>query len=349
MLGYSVAQYLSRFQISSPLWGQKLIPLLDYTFSNNYVDNSELSSAFYQIVNKYTNTTELPLESLQHYVQEMGYGYILEFFQPDEEAAQRLVSFLVVIHFLKGSRKGLELILDIMGISGTIVEWYESIPLGVVNTFTLLIDSDTLTGNDNPETYKNFEKFVRSYVYPEVNFVIIYRAKINYIIYSDMQGTMKIKYPCFIDATKIALLVQNNINLDLTSGLDWTFIDCYKDVYDRIIPNSTEEWYNINSVTWRNDSIFYGAYGIWNEPCVLGASAESVVVDTGEFLNYVINLTYSKQVIDPYSSISIKWRTSADNITWSEYIEFSETVNDFRYYQFKVTFNCPYNRLIILE
>jgi hypothetical protein len=186
LLGYSVAQYLSRFQISSPLWGQKLIPLLDYTFSNNYVDNSELSAAFYQIVNKYTNTTELPLESLQHYVQEMGYGYILEFFQPDEEAAQRLVSFLVVIHFLKGSRKGLELILDIMGISGTIVEWYESIPLGVVNTFTLLIDSDTLTGNDNPETYKNFEKFVRSYVYPEVNFVIIYRAKINYTIYSDM-------------------------------------------------------------------------------------------------------------------------------------------------------------------
>jgi hypothetical protein len=160
---------------------------------------------------------------------------------------------------------------------------------------------------------------------------------------------MKIKYPCFIDATKIDLLVQNNINLDLTSDLDWIFTNCYKDVYDRIIPNSTEEWHNINSVTWRNDSLYYGATGIWSEPCVVEASAESAVVDTGEFLNYVINLAYSKQVIDPFSSVVIKWRTSADNITWSEYTEFSETVNDFRYYQFKVTFNCPFHRLIILE
>lgn len=346
MLGYSVAQYLSRFQISTPLWGEKLIPLLDYTFSNNYVNRGEMSEAFYQIVNKYTNTTELPLESLTYYVKEMGYDYIIEFFNPDEEGAQRLVSFLVLIHLLKGSRKGLELILNIMGIKGTISEWYETDPLGVVNTFTLAINSDTLVNNEDPQTYRNFEKFVRNYVYPEVNFVIIYNANITYNIYSDMQGTMKIKYPCIIN-TDLGLYSQNNINIKLTTDINWNYTNCYKDVYDRIIPNCANTWQNINSQTWENTGQFYGENGIWGEPS-LSSYAESPIIDTGTAQNTLITLVYGKEIVDPRSSIVVKWRTSTDNITWSDYIEFNGLIANLRYYQFKVIFNCPYNGLIIL-
>lgn len=376
MLGYSIANFISKFQIESPLWGQKLIPLLDYTFSNNYVDKAELSEPFYQIVNKYINTNQLPLQSLKYYVEEMGYGYILDFFQPDEKGAQKLVSFLVLIHFLKGSRKGLELALSIMGVSATIKEWYESYPLREVNSFILEIDPDTLVNNNDPDTYRNFEKFLRSYVYPEVNFVVSYKMKIVEKTYSDLQGTMIVRYPGKIDAKDVlnpisrvieinliqeiinSMLVYSDIDsvLDMDSLLDldslnygntWTLTDCYLDYYNRIIPNSTQTWENINSQTWSNIGLFYGVNGAWGEPCVTLATIESTIVDTGSSLNTLIGLLYNTIVRDS-SNVIVKWRTSNDNITWSDYTQFTQSAKTLRYYQFKIFINCPTNQLAII-
>ena len=370
MLGYSVAQYLSRFQIQTPLWGQKLIPLLDYTFSNNYKDNKELSSPFYQIVNKYLNTTELPLQSLEYYVKEMGYNYILDFFKPDEAGAQRLVSFLVLIHLLKGSRKGLELVLNIMGISGTMVEWYETKPLGVADTFTLYIDPETLTDSTNPQTYKNFEIFVRNYVYPEVKFVIIYHAYMNYAMYSDLQGTMRVKYRGYIKSD-IGVNIDQTINMNLIEAIKdttlyslvskvpkisllfsvlnlsskWKLTDCYLDVYDRLIPSSNQIYSNIG--TWENSGQYYGINGIYGEECVSTAFAESPIFDVGSVQGIRLILSYHKLIFDS-SSILIQWRTSADNITWSEYSEYNGLTTSLRYYQIKLTFKCNSNRLAIL-
>ena len=201
MLGYSVNRFLPRWwRENSPLWQQKLVPLLDWFLSNNNTSRDKMSGSFYQIVDKYVNTQDLPLQGLTLYIKEMGYGYITDFFQPNEAGAKKLVAFLVIIHFLKGSRKGLELILDIMGIGGSIVEWWETTPVDTVDTFTLVIDARTLTGTEDPDTYRRFEEFVRNYVYPEIKFKIVYNANLNYRMYSDVQGSIRYKFPCTINA-----------------------------------------------------------------------------------------------------------------------------------------------------
>lgn len=239
MLGYSIAQYLSRFQIGTPLWGEKLIPLMDYVLSNNYANKKQLSEAYYQIVNKYVNTSDLNLESLTNYVKEMGYDYILNFFQPDEEGTRNLVSFLAAVHFLKGSRKGLQLILNLMGIQpptnrdhrGNVIpliqDWYETMPLGVVNTFTLNVDSNSLVNNNNPQTYRNFKIFVANYVYPEVNFKIIYTGDINLNINIDMQGTLKRKYICVIPVEADLTAIPAHLISEIT---DMKFISKFANI-----------------------------------------------------------------------------------------------------------------------
>ena len=78
MLGYSVSYFLSQYWRNVPLYAEKIIPLLDTCLSNNFVYSDKVSGAFYELINKYQNTAELPLENLKEFIREQGYGYILD-------------------------------------------------------------------------------------------------------------------------------------------------------------------------------------------------------------------------------------------------------------------------------
>ena len=65
MLDYSVSHYLGSYWKDTPLYAEKLVPLLDYVLSNNYVFNEKMSQAFYELTDKYQNTAELPLENMK--------------------------------------------------------------------------------------------------------------------------------------------------------------------------------------------------------------------------------------------------------------------------------------------
>ena len=72
ILGYSTAYFLPQWwSENSGLWGEKLIPLWDWFLSNDNPEKDKMSGAFYQIVNKYINTQELPLEGLTKYIEEI--------------------------------------------------------------------------------------------------------------------------------------------------------------------------------------------------------------------------------------------------------------------------------------
>lgn len=133
MLGYSVSYFLGREWRNTPLYAQKIIPLLDYLLSNNFVYNDQLSGAFYELINKYQNPSELPLESLKELVKEMGYEYILNLLADDESIVKIIVYLLVLIHQLKGSRQGLELVMSLFSYGEgskniAISEWFKDIP-----------------------------------------------------------------------------------------------------------------------------------------------------------------------------------------------------------------------------
>lgn len=114
ILGYSSAYFLPQYWASTPLYGEKLIPLLDYILSVDYEHTDKLATAFYNIESKYKNTQDLPIGQIEAIIEESGYGYIRDLLGQDEESVRLLVYLLVLIHQLKGSKKGVEVVLEML-------------------------------------------------------------------------------------------------------------------------------------------------------------------------------------------------------------------------------------------
>lgn len=133
MLGYSVSYFLGKEWRNTPLYAQKIIPVLDYLLSNNFTYNDKLSGAFYELVNKYQNPSDLPTESLKELAREMGYDYVLNLLADNDEIIRILVYLLVLIHQLKGSKLGLELVMSLFAYGEgrkniLIADWFKQIP-----------------------------------------------------------------------------------------------------------------------------------------------------------------------------------------------------------------------------
>lgn len=114
ILGYSTAYFLPQYWANTPLYGEKIIPLLDYVLSTDYVNTDVLATAFYNIESKYTNTADLPIEVIEEIINESGYGYVRDLLGSDEDSLRLLVYTLVMIHQLKGSSKGVETVLNLL-------------------------------------------------------------------------------------------------------------------------------------------------------------------------------------------------------------------------------------------
>ena len=114
ILGYSTAYFLPQYWVNTPLYGEKIIPLLDYILSTDYSNAEKLATAFYNIESKYKNTTDLPIGVIEEIIDENGYTYIRNLLGSDEESLKLLVYTLVMIHQLKGSRKGIETVLNLL-------------------------------------------------------------------------------------------------------------------------------------------------------------------------------------------------------------------------------------------
>lgn len=114
ILGYSSAYFLPQYWANTPLYGEKIIPLLDYVLSTDYANADSIATAFYDIESKYTNTADLPVNVIEAIIEENGYGYIRNLLGDDEDSLKLFVYILVMVHQLKGSRKGIEAILDLL-------------------------------------------------------------------------------------------------------------------------------------------------------------------------------------------------------------------------------------------
>lgn len=122
ILGYSSAYFLPQYWANTPLYGEKLIPLLDYILSTDYVHTDKLASAFYDIQSKYKNTADLPIDKIEAIIEESGYKYVRDLMGEDEESLKLLVYLLVMIHQLKGSKRGLETVLSLLRVTGNELE-----------------------------------------------------------------------------------------------------------------------------------------------------------------------------------------------------------------------------------
>lgn len=177
MLEQSVAHYLGNYWRDTPLYAEKIVPLLDYCLSNNYAISDKMSKAFYELIDKYQNTTELPLENMKEFIREQGYDYLVDLFEDREEDLKVAVYLLVLIHHLKGTEKGLRVVLsmfqpDAEPADTVITQWFQETPVGEENTFKITTAKlDVAKAGNN--FFQNFHKFVRNYVYPELKSLIV--------------------------------------------------------------------------------------------------------------------------------------------------------------------------------
>lgn len=221
MLDRSVSYFLSNQWSNTPLYAEKIIPLLDTCLSSNFVLSDKVADAFYELSNKYQNTADLPLENLKEFIREQGYGYILDLIVQDEKTVKLLWYMLVLIHQLKGSKEGLLLVLSLLDNNfdparTKITQWYETMPVGRPNTFSMETDINIAQLGDG--FFKRFQTFLANYVYPEM-----LAMKVNY----NVDG--RITYRPYA-----RVKIDVDVNIDTKDSLNGGFATdkFIRDIYD---------------------------------------------------------------------------------------------------------------------
>ncbi len=162
------------------------------TFLPSELTTDELTIEFYKIVDyliefntlylkdtlfKFKDRSKIQVDALQSYITEQGYEYIVNVLELTKEQLETLTEYLNLIHFLKGTRRGLELVMNLLGIVVEIEEWWESDPKEEPHTFSL--DMQFNLGNIRHDTVVRVIDFVSHYVFPKLRDIIItYEANI---------------------------------------------------------------------------------------------------------------------------------------------------------------------------
>jgi hypothetical protein len=171
MLEHSVAYYLPTFWATTPLYAEKIIPLLDNLLSVNSPVADKLALAYYDIWNKYTAPEDMTEESIRAFIRDHGYGYILDLLSLSSNSYNTLLYLLPLIHFLKGSREGLEIVFSLLQVSTkeaktNITAWWEEDPVAEEDTFS--IDSEIDLATIDSSFFEKFDTFIQKYVYPSL-------------------------------------------------------------------------------------------------------------------------------------------------------------------------------------
>jgi len=115
---------------------------------------------------KYADPSQLSEDAITETINEYGFSYISELMGTlTDIEIDTLVYFLGLIHYLKGHRTGLELVLKILGLETSITEWWETDPKGEPMSFCMVVFMDENVKNIYL-TLDKIKKFVRHYVYP---------------------------------------------------------------------------------------------------------------------------------------------------------------------------------------
>lgn len=169
MLGHSVSYYLPEYWAQTPLYAEKVIPLLDHMLSVESPYADKLALAYFDILNKYQNPDDMTDESIRAYVREQGYGYVLDLLSLTSDSLQTLLFLLPLIHYLKDTNKGIETVFSLLQaadkeVKTKVTAWHETVPVGVEDTFTIETDINLATVDST--FFEKFDKFIRKYVYP---------------------------------------------------------------------------------------------------------------------------------------------------------------------------------------
>lgn len=150
-----------------------------------------------EALNKYKDYQNLSDSAVRQVIEEFGFEYIVNILELPESKMKNLIAYLSLINMLKGSKTGLELVLNLLGFDYEILEWWEDpIALPVRNTYALELVFEDM-GFDS-KFLEDFRSFSRQYVYPILADIVVH-FKFNWAaIYTgcafDIRPTIKL-YP----------------------------------------------------------------------------------------------------------------------------------------------------------
>lgn len=195
------------------VWQGALQKIID----EKYVATNELKQKWWGSVD---NIDEYKLRAI---ITELGYDYLLDILSLSDDELLTIFNFLGLIHYLKGSKKGLELVFTLIGLDFEVVEWWETIPKGTACTFTLSFTcpSDKFLTT----TLDALKTFCRQYVYP----LMTYEAKLSGTCITVTGGlgvpeyiftcSVTQNYSIILDPTVMGIQITRNISLDRPNAL----------------------------------------------------------------------------------------------------------------------------------
>jgi len=138
-----------------------------------------------EILNKYKDPTELSFSSLTQIFAEHGYGYTIDVLNLSNASLISMVGFIPLIHALKGSRRGLELVFDLLIKGSTseysLVEWWEDPDPTAQAVGSAIIELTFDASLIKFDTFDKLKLFLKSYVYCAVviRVLTILSAQVN--------------------------------------------------------------------------------------------------------------------------------------------------------------------------
>lgn len=140
----------------------KIASMTDYIVQNAETD-------FQDVIAKYTDPGNASDDVIDRVIDEFGFSYINDIVDTITGIEKNILfQFLSLLHLLKGSRIGLQLVLEILGFEATIVEWWEESPKAEPDTFKIDIVFNLSQVSDVFLTLDRIRTFVIQYVYPKL-------------------------------------------------------------------------------------------------------------------------------------------------------------------------------------
>lgn len=158
-----VEQFIPENLRDYPLW-PKLQEILQYILDNGIEEMKDFRE-------KFTGPDQVSEDVVKEILNEQGYGYIVDIMDTITGLEfNTLITYVSLISQLKGNRKGLELVLRLLGFESVIREWWEDPDdLGEPWTYSLTVLASASNVPDIFTTLQKVEVFSRNYVFAQIS------------------------------------------------------------------------------------------------------------------------------------------------------------------------------------
>lgn len=113
---------------------------------------------------------------------------------------------------------------------------------------------------------------------------------------------------------------------------------------------SSIKWEKLSDFWQKAGARYYAdSNGKWATVTVKTGYYISQIFDIGASLTNIVSFNYSLYSTEENQSITLEWRYSDDNVTWSDWLLASSGSYQFRYYQARITFNNPNGAMMWLN